>query len=276
MLWATIVFTALAPSGRVGCKHFAAPQLFTHRNRVRDITATSGDDSPTANADDLFAGMQSPIPLDSPEGREALARMKMDAAPSEDVADDIPTANAADLFAGMETPIPLDSPEGQAMLSRMDADKSADAAEAAEPEPSGLTGAKVRELLDAGLGDEQVKQLLAAEGVAPALIDSLFEEAVAVAASAPAPPVAAPVPPVVKSPPPAAPVASSKPTVATVPIATAIKSEKLYPMPEVSAEQSQVQLPFLPFGIARGAFVISSVASIAILGLLLYLLSLTG
>jgi len=80
---------------------------------------------PTALAADVFANMQTPIPLDSPEGQAALVRMKQAeqedaaAAPLAGAPPGPPTVLAADVFANMQTPIPLDSPEGQAVLARI-------------------------------------------------------------------------------------------------------------------------------------------------------------
>lgn len=158
------------------------------------IVAAAPPGPPTANSDELFAGMKSPVPLESPEGQAALARLQSEGAAPPGP----PTANADDVFAGMKSPIPLDSPEGQEALARMGVD---------------------------------------AASVPPA--------------SAPASP---------GPPPPAA----------------LIPDEKLYPMPVVPGETSQIFLPFLPFGIARSAFAISAGATAVILGLLLYLLSLTS
>lgn len=132
--------------------------------------------------------------------------------------------------------------------------------EAQSGSDGGLSGSKVRELLDAGLGEEQVRQLLGAEGVAPNVVESLFEEAQKLPAKATPP--AAPPPVVASSPPP--------------PTAVIQADEKLYPMPEVEATTNQIFLPFVPFGIARGAFLISSVVASAIVILLVYLLILTS
>ena len=132
--------------------------------------------------------------------------------------------------------------------------------EAQSGSDGGLSGSKVRELLDAGLGEEQVRQLLGAEGVAPNVVESLFEEAQKLPAKATPP--AAPPPVVASSPPP--------------PTAVIQADEKLYPMPGVEATTNQIFLPFVPFGIARGAFLISSVVASAIVILLVYLLILTS
>jgi len=227
----------------------------------------------TANAADVFSGMKSPIPLDSPEGQQVMARIEQSVSGSVESAamgapSASPTALAADVFgSNMKTPIPVDSPEGQEALERMsqvapsangDRDGQDEVAPIAPPQ-AGLTGAKVRELLDAGLGEEQVSQLLAAEGVSPELIDGVLQEARSLpVARAPSPPLPAPSP-------------------APPPPATVIKAdEKLYPMPDVASQKNQIFLPMVPFGIARGAFVISSAVTVLICALLAYLLALTS
>ena len=99
---------------------------------------------PTAMAADIFAGMSSPIPLDSPEGAEALARLQQaeqagEAPPGPapvGAPPGPPTAMAADLFAGMSSPIPLDSPEGAAALERLKQEEGLGGAEPAAPPPN--------------------------------------------------------------------------------------------------------------------------------------------
>lgn len=228
----------------------------------------------TANAEDVFAGMKSPIPLDSPEGQQAMARMEQPLPEEVESAgmgapSGPSTALAADVFgSNMKTPIPVDSSEGQEALARMSQDVQAatsdnvdqdDAAPSSAPPKGGLTGAKVRELLDAGLGEEQVSQLLAAEGLPSELIDAVLEEAKSLTV-AKAPPLPLPAPSPVPPPP-----------------ATVIKAdEKLYPMPEVATQKNQISLPMVPFGIAPAAFVISSAAIVLICALFAYLLALTS
>ena len=89
--------------------------------RTRALAAADDAPPPTAPAADVFAGMKEPIPVDSPEGAEALRRMnegltqsEADGAPASP-----PTAPAADVFAGMVSPIPVDSPEGAEALARL-------------------------------------------------------------------------------------------------------------------------------------------------------------
>jgi len=170
------------------------------------------------------------------------------------------------VFGGMQSPIALDSPEGQEALARMqqaelvdDEPATGDASDASPSAENGLTGAKVRELLDAGLGEEQIQQLLAAEGVTPDMIVALFEEAERLSPASPPPPLQPAPPPV--SPP---------------PVAVIDPRDELYPMPAPVSAGKQIFLPFLPFGIAPGAFLISSAVVVAILGLLAYLLALTS
>ena len=109
----------------------------------------------------------------------------------------------------------------------------------------------MRELLDAGLTDDQVQEMLAADGMELEAIDSLLKEARLLSK-----PVS---------------VAVARP----VQNVTNVTEEKLYPMPEVESTENQINLPFVPFPIGRTPFIITSV----VLGLasliLIYLLSLT-
>ena len=104
----------------------SAPLLITRRStfaRTRALAAVDDAPPPTAPAADVFAGMQEPISVDSPEGAEALQRMnqaEMDGAPASP-----PTAPAADVFAGMRSPISVDSPEGAALCRKPDRDDMA-------------------------------------------------------------------------------------------------------------------------------------------------------
>ena len=65
--------------------------------------------------------MKEPIPVDSPEGAEALRRMneELTQAEADGAPASPPTAPAADVFAGMVSPIPVDSPEGAEALARL-------------------------------------------------------------------------------------------------------------------------------------------------------------
>jgi hypothetical protein len=127
-----------------------------------------------------------------------------------------------------------------------------------------MTGAKLRELLDAGLVESQVRNMLAAEGVSPEAVETLFQEAQALPSSAaPSPP-----PPVVKA------RAKTERPVAKAVAATG--NEKLYPMPDVEEKEGQIFLPYVPFGINRGPFLISSAVVLILLVLLIYLVSLTS
>ena len=148
----------------------SAPPLVTRRStfaRTRVIAAVDDASPPTAPSADVFAGMQEPISLDSPEGAEALQRMQLTEDEQGLSADDAPasppTAPAADVFAGMQAPIALDSPKGADALARMQRE------------------------------DPMLE--LAAPPAAPAQADSFLELAsVAPPAAAPQPPAAAPRP----------------------------------------------------------------------------------
>ena len=171
-----------------------------HRHRLWPVAMESTPDEPsgsnaappgppTAPAADIFAGMRSPIPVDSPEGRDALARLGQEGTPPAGP----PTALAADVFAGMQSPISVDSPEGQERLARLQAEaqdgpQTSSPPSDPPPEATGLTAEKVRELLDSGLGDAQVRALLKAEGVPPDTINSVLESAQALPAAVRAPP----------------------------------------------------------------------------------------
>ena len=226
---------------------------------------------PTALAADIFAGMKAPISVDTPEGQEALARLQETAGEGGGGAPPgPPTALAADVFAGMKAPISVDTPEGQEALARLQGEEPAGGSSDEQTPSSGLTGEKVRELLDGGLGEAQVRAILAAEGVSPEEIETVFKAALALPAAAPPPaPPPPPPPPPPPVPPPPAPVAS--------PAASIIDAdEKLYPMPEVPKGDKQIFLPFVPFGVAPLALGLTSVAVAFVLGLLIYLLSLTS
>ena len=82
----------------------------------------------------------------------------------------------------MKTPIAVDSAEGQAALKRLEQNSASPATE-----PSTPTGAKVRQLLDTGLGESQVRNMLAAEGVSPEAVERVVQEALALPASDAAP-----------------------------------------------------------------------------------------
>ena len=164
------------------------------------------------------------------------------------------------------------------------AEEAAEDAPAAKAEP-GLTGSKLRELMDAGLGEEQVAQMLAAEGLSSDVIERLLVDAQALPA-APRRPAPPPVPPPEPAPPVPAAEAPPQPKTTTYvaaaprppppPTAAVIDAdEKLYPMPEVQAEQGMIELPYVPFPIAKSAFVISAAAVTFALTLLAYLLWLT-
>ena len=103
----------------------SAPLLITRRSafaRTRALAAVDDAPPPTAPAADLFAGMQEPISVDSPEGAEALRRMneELTQAETDGAPASPPTAPAADVFAGMQSPISVDSPEGAAPCRRQD------------------------------------------------------------------------------------------------------------------------------------------------------------
>ena len=93
----------------------------------------------------------------------------------------------------MKTPIAVDSAEGQAALKRLEQNSASPATElGVSPQnsvsaPNGMTGAKLRELLDAGLGESQVRNMLAAEGVSPEAVERVVQEALALPASDAAP-----------------------------------------------------------------------------------------
>lgn len=219
---------------------------------------------PTAQASELFAGMQQPVPLDSPEGAEALARIQKGESGRADEADATeatqkkrrgffgfgsgegkksswessgappgpPTALAADVFAGMQKPVSLDSPEGAAALKRMKegavAADGAPSLELASPAPP--TTADGAPSLD-----------LAAPGPA-------------------APPAAAPPPAAMSS----AQYSENANVIDDDEVAPKTLSQ-LYPMPDLQSESS------LPFGIQPMAFAISSAVVAAALVLLAYL-----
>ena len=89
--------------------------------RTRALAAADDAPPPTAPVAEVFAGMKEPIPVDSPEGAEALRRMneELTQAEADGAPASPPTAPAADVFAGMVSPIPVDSPEGAEALARL-------------------------------------------------------------------------------------------------------------------------------------------------------------
>ena len=158
--------TPAAPTGgiKVELPSTAPPAAPTGGIKVElpSISPAPPAGPPTAPAADVFAGMQTPIALDSAEAEAAMARIKAAEAAEAAEATAVdppaaapagpPTAPAADVFAGMQTPIPLDSAEAEAAMARI---KAAEAAEAA----GGTEGS---------LSIEQEEEALFAEAVAAA------------------------------------------------------------------------------------------------------------
>jgi len=207
--------------------------------RTRALAAADDAPPPTAPAADVFAGMKEPIPVDSPEGAEALRRMneELTQAEADGAPASPPTAPAADVFAGMVSPIPVDSPEGAEALARLKreqneegptrgADTSDDFFELASPAPT--RGADTS--------------------------DDFLDLA------SPAPPVAAVAPPPAAPPPPPM---------------LEIQEAGLYPVPELGAPTTLFGQE-LPFGIQPMAFLITSAVAVFLTLLLGYLFFLTA
>jgi hypothetical protein len=284
LMWSLVVITALlrpSPVLKPSLLHAPSHQqrkslLFLAMAMDREIA--SGDDSNTSPASaEVFAGMKSPVLLDTPEGQEMLARLQRD---DKTTPPGPPTALASEVFAGMQMPILLESPEGKAALARMEResdDDTEESAESKEPPEESPSREKVRQLLDS-LGEEQVRAILASEGMPLDMIESVVKGAQGLPpAGTPSPPKSSTLAP--SSSPMRAPKqvdfrAPPPPTSATKVIRA---DEKLYPMPEgVAPEAKQIFLPFVPFGIAPGALAISSLLTVLVLGVFGYLLSLTS